>query len=214
MTAFGATRGAFESRELGRPWPFVLALGMSLLAAACKSSGKPADSTSAPAAASHSSPAAPASGASGKLPEDPEAGARSAAQWREHLAREERERRLRYDRRKLHEHEEVLKELRTARRSFDDATTKPAVFSADRAFQATRPKLDAAFDAIDHWGNSSRVLPDYRKLVETFSDAYPGARMSAIGGDSAPFERVGREVDERFRTIEAWLHEAEESEDE
>ncbi|HEX5098950.1 MAG TPA: hypothetical protein VFV94_05595, partial [Polyangiaceae bacterium] len=161
--------------------------------------------------------AASASGASavsGKLPEDPEAGARSAAQWREHLQHEERERRLGYDRRKLHEHGQVLKELRAARRSFDDATTKPAVFSADRAFQATRSKLDAAFEAIDHWGNSSQLLPDYRKLVETFSDAYPGARMSAIGGDSAPFERVGREVDERFRSIEAWLHEAEESEDE
>ncbi len=217
MTARAETRRTFERRERRRSWPLVLALGTSFFAAACRNRGNPSDSTPAPAAASHSSAAASASGASaesGKLPEDPEAGARSVAEWREHLQHEERERRLGYDRRKLHEHEEVLKELRAARRSFDDATTKPAVFRADRAFQAARPKLDAAFDAIDHWGNSSKVLPDYRKLVETFSDAYPGARMSAIGGDAAPLERVGREVDERFRSIEAWLHEAEESEDE
>ena len=198
-----------------RRWsPLVFALGTSLAATACRKPTKPHDAASSSAAASNAPPVASQAPGPGKLPEDPAAAARSSAQWREHLQHEERERRLGYDRRKLHEHEEVLKQLRAARRSFDEATTKPAVFSADRAFHATRPKLEAAFEAIDHWGNSSKVLSDYRKLVDTFSEAYPGARMSAIGGDAAPLERVGRDVDERFRIIEAWLHEAEESEDE
>jgi hypothetical protein len=192
----------------------LLALTTLLAATACRNPSKPNETRPAPAAASNARPGLTVSAASGTLPEDPEAGARSAAQWREHLVREERERRLGYDRRKLREHEEVLKKLRGARESYDRASTKTAVQSAERAFEATRPKLAQAFEAIDHWGTNSKVLPDYRKLVETFSDAYPTARIAALAGDGAAFERIGREVDERFRAVSAWLHEAEESEDE
>jgi len=195
----------------GRWLSLFIALGTSLVALSCRNRDK---ATGAAPSSLTSSDAAPAPPTSGSLPEDPDAGARSAAEWHEHLAHEERERRLGYDRRKLHEHENVLKKLRGIRQSYDAAKTKPAVMSAYSDFKAMRPKLDALFDSIDHYGVSSKVLPDYRALVETFSDAYPTARIAAVVGDPAPSERVGREVDERFRTIDAWLHEAEESEDE
>lgn len=190
-----------------------LALGVLVAAGACRNQSQPSE-TGPAAATSGTPPATLVPVSTGTLPEDPEAGARSAAQWREHLAREERERRLGYDRRKLSEHEAVLKKLRAARRSYDGARTKSAVLSAERAFESTRPNLLALFETIDHWGVSSKVLPDYQKLVETFSAAYPAARIAALTGDPAEFERVEREVDERFRAVDAWLHEAEESEDE
>lgn len=151
---------------------------------------------------------------SGSLPEDPVAGAKSAAEWREHLAHEERERRLGYDRRKLPEHRQVLRTLRDARTQYDRATTKPAVLTLEQGFRATRPKLDKAFDDIDHWGVSSKVLPDYKKLADTFADPYPSARIAALGGDKTALERIAREVDATFASIDAWLEEAKESEDE
>jgi hypothetical protein len=159
--------------------------------------------------ASTPSPPAP-----GTLPEDPVAGARSVAQWREHLEREERERRLGYDRRKLREHREVLKTLRSVRRSYDGAATKRAVSSAEDAFRQSLPKLAAKFDEIDHYGVSSKVLPDYRELVATFSDAYPNARIAALAGDTAALARLTGEVDARFSAIDAWLREAADSEHE
>jgi hypothetical protein len=158
--------------------------------------------------------AAPAPVTSGSLPEDPVAGAKSAAEWRRHLEREERERRLIYDRQRLGEHRRVLQILHNARRAYDAAGTRQAVTNAERAFGSTRPKLDAMFDAIDHWGVSSKVVPDYRKLVETLAVAYPNARIAALAGEPVALQRLEDEVTARFAAIDAWLHEAAESDDE
>jgi len=193
-------------------WALAIAFGTSLAASACRNQSKPSDAAPPPATATNARSGASEPVTSGTLPEDPDAGARSSAEWRQHLAREEYERRLGYDRRKLVEHQAVLKTLRAARARYDGATTKSAVLSAERDFQATRPKLEKAFDSIDHWGNSSKVLPDYRALAETLSESYPTARIAALSGDPTPFERVGRDVDERFRAVDAWLREAELSE--
>jgi len=70
------------------------------------------------------------------------------------------------------------------------------------------------FDAIDHWGVSSKVVPDYRILVETLAEAYPNARLAALAGDPTGLRRLQGEVDARLAAIDAWLHEAAESEDE
>ncbi len=191
-------------------------LAASFLAAACRDHVPDRDAPRAPASLVTSAPAPAATPpvASGSLPEDPVAGAKSAAQWREHLAHEERERKLGYDRRKLPEHRQVLKTLRDARTRYDRAATKPAVLTAEQSFRSTRPKLDKAFDEIDHWGVSSKVLPDYRKLADTFSAPYPNARLAALAGDKTELERVAHEVDATFTSIDAWLDEAKESEDE
>ena len=61
---------------------------------------------------------------------------------------------------------------------------------------------------------SSKVLPDYRKLADTFTEPYPNARLAALAGDKTELERVAREVDATFASIDAWLEEAKESEDE
>jgi hypothetical protein len=170
------------------------------------------DLVRATASASNQGPSATAP--AGTLPEDPDAGARASAEWHQHLQREERERRLGYDRRKLPQHHEVLKTLNAVRQSYDHASSAGAVASAQQAFLAQVPKLEQKFDAIDHWGVSSKVLPDYRQLVTTFSDAYPKARSAALAGNSTAIEQVGRDVDARFEAIDDWLREAAESADE
>lgn len=187
----------------------------ALSAGACRNRASERNATRGPAITSASeralTPAPPA--ARGSLPEDPEAAAKSSAQWHEHLAHEELERRLGYDRRKLPEHRVVLKRLHDARNAYDRASSKPAVLSAERTFRALLPKLDQSFDEIDHWGVSSKVLPDYRKLADTFSDSYPNARLAALAGDARELERIGKDVDAEFASIDSWLHDAAESED-
>lgn len=187
----------------------------ALLGASCREQARPtalarpaASLTTTSRAPSTRGPAGP-----GTLPEDPAAGARAVAEWRRHLEREERERRLAYDKRRLTEHRDVLATLRAARKAYDRASTEHDVTAAERSFRATRPKLERAFDALDHWGVSSRLLPDYRKLVDTFGDAYPSARIAALAGNTTRFERLGREVDAELAGLHAWLREAAESEE-
>lgn len=198
---------------------FGLVLGLVLgnVALGCRerasvSAAAPA-SSSVPARSSASAPLARAVD-SATLPEDPDAGARSVAQWREHLVEEERERRLNYDRRKLPEHQRVVKLLRDARRGYDQPSAESGVRAAQAKFRASLPGLEKSFDAIDHWGASSKLLPEYRALVSAFSETYPAARIAALSGSAAAFDAAKRDVDARFHAIDEWMHEAAESEDE
>lgn len=142
------------------------------------------------------------------LPEDPAAGARSVAQWREHLEEEERERKLRFDRRKLPEHRRVSELFRTAQQDYDRAPTERAVAAAQKSFRASLPRLEKSFDALDHHGESSGLVPEYRKLVELFTDAYPNARIAALGGSKASLSELEARAKTHFETIDEWLKEA------
>jgi len=190
-----------------------LALLSGLLGVSCREEGDRAAARNGTLSAVTSDSASKPEDA-GTLPEDAEAGARSAAEWRKHLAHEELERRRSYDRRRLGEHQAVLKSLQEARLSFDAAASDRAVLAATRHFAATAPLLEKSFDVIDPHGDSSKVLPDYRKIVAILAGPYPPARRSALAGDSAELTRLGAELDARFRAIDAWLREAAESEDE
>jgi hypothetical protein len=148
------------------------------------------------------------------LPEDPEAGARSVAEWEQHLEQEERERRLNYDRRKLSQHRALIKTLRAVRQKYDGATSKGAVLAAQQRQRALLPQLEKSLDAIDHWRVNSKVLPEYQELIGIFSDPYPSARIEALSGDSHPLSALQKEVATRFDAIDEWLDEAAESEDE
>jgi hypothetical protein len=192
-----------------------ISLSLVLVTAACeRNPASVAGKTQAPAtSASSTAASSPPAPPPGNLPEDADAGKKASAEWHQHLAHEEEERQLGYDRHRLPQHRGVVKLLMETRRRYDAAGTKGAVLSAEKAFRATVPDLDARLDAIDHWGVSSKVLPDYRALVTTFSEAYPNARSAALAGDTSALERVKGDVEARFKAIDAWLHEAEESED-
>jgi hypothetical protein len=147
-------------------------------------------------------------------PEDPVKAAKSTAQWREHLADEDHERKLLYDRGRLKEHRAVLKRLVAARARYDRARTRTAVMAAQKRLPATVADVRRRMNEIDHWGTNSNLLADYDAYLKALSDAYPAARIESFDGKPAPLDAVRRDLDERTRHINDWLAEAAASEGE
>lgn len=165
-----------------------------------------------------------------RLPEDPKAGQRSEAQWRDFMVAEERERQLGYDRARLKQHQAVVKVLRDTRARLDAARTEVAVERVRDGMPAVTKDVQARMTAIDHWGVNSPLLKQYDALIAILSTAYPDARLavvrrgpgrkgSASGGengsgetDRRTLETVGADVDQRLQAITKWLKEAAESE--
>ena len=190
-----------------------LLVGGWLVLAACQRHGaERARANQSPSPRPSSPPASLARAVS--LPEDPEPGARSVAQWRAHLEEEERERRLSYDRRRLNEHRLVSSQLRATQRSYDLASNERSLRAAEKAFHAAAPRLERSFDAIDHHGVSSRVIPEYRALAASFATEYPAARLAALSGSRAALEQLQSRTQAQFQRIDQWLEEAARSEDE
>jgi hypothetical protein len=158
--------------------------------------------------------AAPPPPARDRLPEDPVAGARSSAQWREHMAWEERERRLHFDRDRLHQHREVVRFLVAARARLDRARTPAAVRAAAARLPPAIAEQRRRIAEIDHWGTSSNLLGDYDAALTALADDYPAARAGALAGDGAALDRVRADLDARLKKIAAWLAEAAASKDE
>jgi hypothetical protein len=149
-----------------------------------------------------------------RMPEDPVAGQASDAAWQAHLAREERERRLHYDRRKLSQHQVVLSLLRNAQKGYDRAKTAPAVARVQRALGPQITLISKRILDIDHWGVNSNLLEDYAALLAMLAGDYPAARIDAVGGAPRGQDELRARWAERERKITDWLTEAEGSEDE
>jgi hypothetical protein len=150
----------------------------------------------------------------GRLPEDPAAGARSTAQWREHMAAEEHERRLYYDRDRIKEHRAVVKFLVATRARYDRAKTKAAVLAIQKRLPPAVEGVRRRITAIDHWGTNSNLLGDYDVMLKALSDGYPAARVAALAGDRAPLAALQADLDARTKHIKDWLAEAAASRDE
>ena len=148
------------------------------------------------------------------LPEDPVLGAKSTAQWREHLAFEERERKLHYDRDRMKEHRAVLKVLIGTRARYERARSEAAVTAIKARWPETVEAVRRRIDRIDHWRVNSNLLADYDALLSALAEAYPAARLKFIAGDRAPLQALRAELDRRQKAIDEWLKEAAESEDE
>lgn len=165
-----------------------------------------------------------------RLPEDPVAGRRSEAQWRDFMVAEERERQLGYDRPRLKQHQAVVKSLRDARDSLDAARTEVALERARGKMAAVTKDVQARTKAIDHWGVNSPLLPQYDALIAILSTSYPDARLAVLRGgrgregatarggagggdkDRLALEAVQSDVDQRLQVIANWLKEAADSE--
>ena len=148
------------------------------------------------------------------LPEDPVLGAKATAQWREHLAFEERERKLHYDRDRMKDHRAVLKLLIGTRARYDRARSAAAVIAIKARVPETAEAVRRRVDRIDHWRVNSNLLADYDVMLNALAEAYPAARIKFIEGDRAPLLAVRAELDRRQKAIDQWLKEAAESEDE
>jgi hypothetical protein len=147
-------------------------------------------------------------------PEDPVKAAKSTAQWREHLAAEDHERKLLSDRGRLKEPRAVIKQLVAARARFDRARTRAAVVAAQKRLPATVDDVRRRMNEIDHWGTSSNLLADYDAYLKALSDAYPAARLESFDGKPEPLEAIRRDLDRRTRHIKDWLAEAAAARDE
>ena len=79
---------------------------------------------------------------------------------------------------------------------------------------AAAPNLRGRIQSIDRWGVSSKLLPDYARLLELLAEGYPAARVASLKGDNAALDRARAQADDLFEQVEAWLAYAEEAEDE
>ena len=141
-------------------------------------------------------------------PEDPAAGAKSTAQWRQHLAAEERERQLQFDGQRLKQHRAVVKLLTAARARFDRAKSKAAVLSAQKRLPPVVEEIQRRIKQIDRWGNNSRLLVDYDTYVKALSVHYPAARIDMLEGHPAALDTIRGQLDEVTKRINSWLAEA------
>lgn len=185
-----------------KPWLASVCMLSLVCASGCqRRSSQPA----APAMSAAPVSAVSATVADGRLPEDPIAGARAVALWREHLAEEERERKALYDRRRLPDHQAVLSFLRKTKGSYDTATSKGAVLQLRRSLAPSLAATRLRLDKIDHWGGSSNVLVDYQRLLDAFADSYPNARIAALEGDGGKLAALQGEATSRLEKVADWL---------
>jgi hypothetical protein len=192
-----------------RPGRSVLFALVVVATAACRHSEAPAPAPSAAPPA----PSAPsvASADPGRLPEDPVLGKQSEAQWREHLDEEEHERQALFDRQRLREHRALVKLIAATRARYDAAKTEAAVAKVRADMPRTTAEIQKRVTEIDHWGNNSRLLPDYEALSASLSESYPAAKTAALKGDEKPLEHERADFDARMQKIAAWLKEAAET---
>jgi len=204
------------------PWGTVLvALGIAGFGGACrfsigKMSPEPDASRPAPAPLHANPPAARADAGGGptrtadmpRLPEDPEAGRRSQAQWRQHLDHEEYERQLAFDKRSLAQHRTVVARLRRARARLDGARSAAAVKGLADETGGAVTELRLRIERLDHWGVNSRLLGEYDALVKILDGNYAAGRIAELGRDPRPMAALRAEWDRHMKVVDDWLTEA------
>jgi hypothetical protein len=193
---------------------FLLAVGVSLTQSSCDSRQQPTPSPRTPDRDLAPRSAAAYTSKTPSLPEDPIAGKRSTLQWAEHLAKEDEERQVIFDRQRLSEHQRVVKLLRAARARYDNAADESAVKRVDSAMPRLVSDIQNQVHELDPWGNCSRLLPHYVALQSSLSDAYPAAKLAAIRGNPQHLGKLRESFDEHLEKIEVWLEEVAEYEDE
>jgi hypothetical protein len=140
-----------------------------------------------------------------KLPENPELGKRSEAQWRKHLDREEDERQGIFDRQRLDQHRALMKQLSSARKQLDE---QKGMIELNEARLGVTQQLDsvrAQLKQLDPWGTNSRLLPQYQALLELLTTRFVTAKQAAFGGDSKALETARMEFDAHLRKMNKWL---------
>jgi hypothetical protein len=143
-----------------------------------------------------------------RLPEDPVAAARSEAQWREHLQREEEERQMLFDRPRLKQHRAIVRSIKAIRLRYDRAKNEAAVAKARDAARVELDQVQTRVNKIDPKGVNSRLLPDYEALRTTLASDYADAKIAALSGDAAALQTTRAAVDQHLKTIAEWLEEA------
>src|SRR4029079_5362645 len=112
---------------------------------------------------------------SDEVREDPAAGKKGEAERAAEEAREERARRLRYDRGHMRAHRAVLALIHKARARYDRVRSVRTLDAAAEDVRGIVAKARQEMQQIDRWRNSSMVLGDYDALLALFEKQYPEA---------------------------------------
>jgi hypothetical protein len=161
---------------------------------------------------SDEAPRWPSQTARPRAAEDPVAGKRSEAEWRAHLAREDRERLLARDRSALEHHRAIMAMLLRTRRNYDRARSPEAVGAAQAQAAQLASRVEQALTKINLWGNVSPLTSTYRSLVQSLREDFPRARTAALRGSAEKQTALRAEFDRRMRKIKSYLREAAQSE--
>jgi hypothetical protein len=124
---------------------------------------------------------------------------------------EEHERQALFDRQRLREHRALVKLIAAARARYDAAKTEAAVAKVRADMPRTTAEIKKRVTEIDHWGNNSRLHPEYEVLSASLAEGYPAAKMAALKGDAEPLEEARAAFDGRMQKIAEWLKEAAET---
>lgn len=142
---------------------------------------------------------------SDEVREDPLAGKKAEAERAAEEAREERARRLRYDREHMRAHRTVLALIRKARARYDRVRSARALDATADAVRAIVVKARQEVQEIDRWRNSSMVLADYDALLALFDQPYPAAVAASLRGEPRALADLRAQFDGRMKKIHDWL---------
>lgn len=144
-----------------------------------------------------------------RLPEDAAAGKRASEQWDEHLAEEERERKLVFDREHMRGHRAIIARIVAARGRYDRARTEAQLKAARTAVGAQLTSIQAEVAKLDPHGQSSGLLADYAELQAALSSTYPDAKAASLRNEAAALRAEQARFDERLEAMTEWLEKAE-----
>jgi hypothetical protein len=145
---------------------------------------------------------------SDEVREDLAAGKKAEAQRAAEEAREERARRLRYDRDHMRAHRAVLALIRKARARYDRVRSARTLDATAEAVRDIVAKARQEVQQIDRWRNSSMVLADYDALLALFDEQYPAAGAASLRGEPRAIADLRAQFDGRMKKIRDWLSEA------
>jgi hypothetical protein len=151
---------------------------------------------------------------SSRLAEDPAAGQRAVAEWRRHLAAEDRERLLARDRHVLHRHRAIVTLLERTRRDYERARSDKAVAVVEARITGVTARVERLLASINVWGNVSPLTATYRSLLVMLRQDFPHAALAARAGATAEQRTVHAAWARQLGEIEAYLREAAASEGE
>jgi hypothetical protein len=192
-----------------RPHRLALAACALLVSAlACRGeAGSPAPAAQAPArpdpARTQAAPSAQPDPT--RLPEDPVAAKQAEEQWRRHLEHEEEERQMWFDRARIAQHRALAKLLTDLRARYDHASSEAALAKVRADMPKRLAEVQRRVTEIDHWGNNSRLLPNYAALAAALAGPYADAKLAALKGDPQPLALARGSFDTHLETMAEWL---------
>ena len=131
------------------------------------------------------------------------------------LAAEEESRLRKFDKTKLATHLALLAFEKKTRKAFDDAAEglkgKPdAAAQMEKIADKQRKAIEAQAKILrkmDPTGGNSNIGTDHDVTLNLLANDYPAALAAAAAGDDKPLAEASKELDKRFKKMDAWLEE-------